>query len=476
MAFICNQIEPSSALDLLAKIEAELVNMGWVFHDKYIPFTSGGTHVVLPGDTLTGATSGATCLVVDVVKTSGLWASGNAVGFFGISTLAGQFVSETLNEGANSNVCTIDGHYFVVYKSNGEDADRIYAYIQLDILASNIDIKPHGWWNNATHVGLCLANSDSSLVYVAGEKLVISGTKNLVATHRIGYSTVNTYDTLFGHIPKRFYTAPLATLTAPVTAGDGKVLSLDNTTKFIPNQTYWLFGVADEGRDRIKVTSVDPGVSITGNGLTIAFASGAMIGAYPNLFGAWSTATTIGFIPTANRVVGTGTITYSSTLSLTPAFPISALDPDETLGYSAAPLNTPGLYGVGPLLFVSAGDYMVGYSDNYIMAAPVAVNDTIFGITSDGKPLDTGTATDGSSVTLTCAGKTWGVNAYANKTVFIDSGTGAGYSRRIVSNSAEILTVNKQWDITPNNTSIFYIVDEVYRTMGITSVAYREYI
>jgi hypothetical protein len=168
--------------------------------------------------------------------------------------------------------------------------------------------------------------------------------------------------------------------------------------------------------------------------------------------------------------------TYSSfSLSKVGFVPDASLDPDQSLGYSGAPLNTPGLYVVQPLLFYHAS-FVVGYSDSYVLHPPISTNDTLFGITADGKPLDTGTATDGSSITLTCTGKGWGVNAYAGKTVFIDSGTGAGYSRRIISNTSEILTVNKQWDVTPNNTSIFYIVDEVYRGVSVLDIAYREYI
>ena len=475
MAFVCNQITPSSSADLLVKFEAELVDMGWVLHDTYKSFSSGGTHQVVATDTITGATSGATAVVTDVVLVSGTWAGGNAVGFFGLSSVTGHFVAENLNEGANNNVCTTVDGLHVVYKSNGEDADRIYEYMRFELSVNNLDCNPYGWWNNTTHTGLLECASCAGFSYVAGEKLIISGNKNLVVTHRLGYSGVGTYDTMFGHIPKRFYTAPLATLTGPVTSGDGKTISLDNTTKFIPNQTYWLFGAAGEGRDRIKVTSVDPGVSITGDGLTIGFATGAKIGAFPNMFGGIPLSAFIYFNITQNRIVGTGGSVYAvGGLSRTSFIPESSLDPDNSLGYAGAPLNTPGLYVVQPVLFYS-GALVTGYSDTYVLIPPITTNDTLFGITADGKALDTGTATDGSSITLTCTGKGWGVNDYADKTVFIDSGTGAGYSRRIVSNTSEILTVNKQWDVTPNNTSIFFIVDEVYRSTGL-GIAYKEYI
>lgn len=477
MSFLCTQIAPTSAFDLLDKLGAELVSRGWELHDRYIAFTAGKNPSPSIGDQIQGNTSGVTANITDIVVTSGSFAAGNAVGFFGLTNVSGQFASETLkNNTVPLNPCaTTNAVQFRVYKSNGEDADRIPEYIRLQLSGTTITILAYGWWNNATHTGNNASGAPSTLGYIASAKYVISGNKNLVATHRIGYSSPTLYDTLFGHVPKRFYASPLATLTAPVTAGDGKTLSLDNTTKFIPNQTYWLFGAAGEGRDRIKVTSVNPGVSITGDGLTIGFAVGAMVGAMPSVF--FNISSSSPFYPnfTAARDVGTGggLITASDT----PFIPRNNLDPDYSLGYLGAPLNTVGLYVLQPLLFVD-GTFPIGYSDNYIINPPLTTNDDIYGVTADGQPLDTGTATDGSSLTLTCAGKSWGVNEFADKTVIIVSGTGAGYTRRIISNTAEVLTIGTIWDVTPNPTSIFYIVDEAYRCAAASTFkfAYREYI
>lgn len=78
-----------------------------MFSDYMLPFTSGGTHEVLVGDTLTGATSGATCEVVSIQVDSGTWAGGDAAGYFFVKSVSGTFVAENLDEGANPNVCTI---------------------------------------------------------------------------------------------------------------------------------------------------------------------------------------------------------------------------------------------------------------------------------------------------------------------------------------------------------------------------------
>lgn len=86
---------------------------------QVVPFTSGGTHEVLVADTLTGATSSATCVVVLIELTSGTWAGGDAAGFFVVKTVSGTFVAENLNEGANGNVCTIAAAPAVAAASGG---------------------------------------------------------------------------------------------------------------------------------------------------------------------------------------------------------------------------------------------------------------------------------------------------------------------------------------------------------------------
>lgn len=51
-------------------------------NEMVIPFSGGGTTEVAVGDTITGATSGATAVVSQVLLYSGTWAAGDAAGFF----------------------------------------------------------------------------------------------------------------------------------------------------------------------------------------------------------------------------------------------------------------------------------------------------------------------------------------------------------------------------------------------------------
>lgn len=85
---------------------------GWtaVALGREIAFTSGGTYEIVEGNTITGATSGATAVVTRVALASGSWAAGTAAGTLVFASQTGTFQSENLNVGANLNVATIAGN------------------------------------------------------------------------------------------------------------------------------------------------------------------------------------------------------------------------------------------------------------------------------------------------------------------------------------------------------------------------------
>jgi hypothetical protein len=82
---------------------------GWtpIVLGRTLEFTSGGTYRIQPGNVITGATSGATATVVEVVLQSGGWTSGDAAGYLVLTGQSGTFVAENLDVGANANVATI---------------------------------------------------------------------------------------------------------------------------------------------------------------------------------------------------------------------------------------------------------------------------------------------------------------------------------------------------------------------------------
>jgi hypothetical protein len=84
---------------------------GWVAValGRELAFTSGGTTEIAVGNTITGATSGATAVITKVVLLSGTWAAGSAAGRFYFASQTGTFQSEDLNVGASLNLATIAG-------------------------------------------------------------------------------------------------------------------------------------------------------------------------------------------------------------------------------------------------------------------------------------------------------------------------------------------------------------------------------
>ncbi len=76
----------------------------------------------------------------------------------------------------------------------------------------------------------------------------------------------------------------------------------------------------------------------------------------------------------------------------------------------------------------------------------------------EGSPFATGTSTgSNTSSTLNNTSKTWTVNQWANFQVRITSGTGAGQTRQILSNTATSISTVVAWTTIPDATSVYII-------------------
>jgi hypothetical protein len=75
---------------------------------------------------------------------------------------------------------------------------------------------------------------------------------------------------------------------------------------------------------------------------------------------------------------------------------------------------------------------------------------------------DAGGANSGTTNTITDLTKTWTNNQFAGFTIELTSGTGAGQSRTVASNTATVITVSSNWTTPPDNTTSY----QVLRTPG----------
>lgn len=82
---------------LVNRTDGDKMHVSWVAK-RTMAYTSGGPNEIKAGHTLVGATSGATATVLSVLKTSGTWAGGDAVGTFIIDakSINGTFGSESV--------------------------------------------------------------------------------------------------------------------------------------------------------------------------------------------------------------------------------------------------------------------------------------------------------------------------------------------------------------------------------------------
>jgi hypothetical protein len=90
--------------------DGDLITQGFLLGDAkrwIVPFSSGGTTEIAEGNTITGATSGATGMVEEVLLSSGSWAGGDAAGFFVVSNVVGTFGSENVKLPGGSNDATV---------------------------------------------------------------------------------------------------------------------------------------------------------------------------------------------------------------------------------------------------------------------------------------------------------------------------------------------------------------------------------
>ncbi len=89
----------------------------------------------------------------------------------------------------------------------------------------------------------------------------------------------------------------------------------------------------------------------------------------------------------------------------------------------------------------------------------------------------TGTATGGSSTTLTNAAKSWATNQWNNSQVRLTAGTGAGQIRTVASNTANTLTLSSAWSTAPDATSQYNLEgnDDVLYFIGNNAVTLYRY-
>lgn len=192
------------------------------------------------------------------------------------------------------------------------------------------------------------------------------------------------------------------------------------------------------------------------------------------------------------RVIGGAGIGYIGTIKSNTIGANAVITVNVASGTAFGATTQYQIFG-GSLWFFNAGTAAVGFSvfdraTNTWTARSVTGLPTAWGTdaqllstpglsSNNGNGFDNGTATAGAASTLTCTGKTWPVNGWANFQVRIISGTGAGQIRTIASNTATVLTTSAAWTTNPDATSVFRIEgnDDYFYLLGNNAVTMYRY-
>lgn len=364
-----------------------------------------------------------------------------------------------------------DGSSYRIYSSDGEAGDRIKEFIQFRWdTADQFNLRAWYRWNGGSiTAGQGSAYWTNTRSYTVtsedGFYFWMHGDKNIfVITTKVGTTY---YQFGGGHLPRR-HVDVLAEFQNAETSGSDKVVEVDNVYGFVPGGTYMVVGSSDEGRFRVTVDAVSDPDPYGAGTLTIAslntgYAAGTLIGHSPSTFGIITQGLTY------HQLTCTTHTSYDVLSNITTAWAGASPRFDMLDSGKRNPDYRTGLYAFTPVTFY-VNDYtssnaayqsMFGSIDQHILDCDSNINDEdIFTVNNKVESTVTASATDN---TLTDSGASWTVNEHSGRAVIVRFGLGVGQVRKIVSNTATVLTLDSSWVVPIDTTSSYIISDAAYR-------------
>jgi len=344
-----------------------------------------------------------------------------------------------------------------VYKTNGSLGNYPYVYLKLTKSADRVTMILYLYWNEVTHVGSVYTsyhNSYNYCLYNSDYKMGLIGNADVVSI--VNYSSaISSAGCIVGFFDKLFH-SEITTTSGSVSTGTYVDLPVVSTAGFVVGQNVQIVGVDYEGRDQLTISDVQESSYITVENLPRNYASGAFVGVTPCPAGSTTYVTKSNLMLLCHRLaVGAANSTTQHYAALSSPIIYNYIDPDQASG----------LYGLMPLCGLGFSvDHVVGWMDldGLCKYSSSAVMDDVFAVIEGTNQPEQGAVTSTTVSGLYDAGKSWGVNAHADRYVVVVDGNGVGQSRKILSNTADTLTV-VAWDNNPNASSIYRLCDKVYR-------------
>lgn len=350
-----------------------------------------------------------------------------------------------------------------VLTSAGEDGLKNPEFVHLWVSGNNVYHDTYVYWDLGTHTGAGQGNTYSSNRYFAANAantMRCYGDKDFVW---VVYGTnVNGH----GHIQNPTTTLPNTSITGAISSGANVVATVASTDGFQIGGKAQLVDYTTGCRETVSINDINPGVSVTIATLLNNYSNGSKFGYAPSVFGAIGHNASFLFLTCPSAASGTGAASTSYVSGYVAASVIATpLEPD--------PKNT--LYSLMPFVYRAAGEASVlGSVTSNSLYAENAVGD-IFMVCTAGNRYEVGTATAGGAAVMDDAGKAWGVNRLIGKILVLTTGTGAGQTRYIISNTATRIVVGQNWVTNPIAGTGYTICDEAYYLIS-SNLALKEVI
>lgn len=391
----------------------------------------------------------------------------------------GRGVSLAMNAFGSLSSASLLGGTPIVLKSNGEKGNRPYGYVAFDPEYSSdnyFHIRACLYWDLATHAGSCFTyNGLSDAYFSPSDFFTVCGSKDLVLLHALLYGiSGGSTRKIFGHFPARDDT--VTRTTASIASGRRVSVAVQSSMGFASGMVVTIVGLS-EGRDKLIISSVPDSTHIVIENLPRNYAEGAYIGTPAMIFGLNSSPNyTYDFFEVAHPDhvgLAEGDAVAKSHLS---AFGLSEIghgDPDEfTWRYKIFPIHN-GSDSSVPSLRALQNDGNFGAIEGAL------VGDILF-INKDRSEPEAGTISFTTPTTLTDSTKNWAVNSLVGKNICIVNGPFSTVVRKIISNTATVLTVDCDWKLTqlplpsdyPAPGWSYRIADWTWRVLDVQHITY----
>lgn len=359
------------------------------------------------------------------------------------------------------------GTYEKVFSSKGETDTEITGYVHIYRSTSQIYMKTYLYWNNSTHVGTCDAyNTPSSRVScaeTADTYIHVVGSKDGLYAK---YGQLANEASFSGYNYSRYagFLKPSARIsqqiTTAITAGSNTSFDVPDGSVYKSGGKYQLIGSNYEGREMVIIDSIS-GNTITLQNSNSNYAIGSYFGLELQWFGHdYYTSGYRCFFVADHSQSGTATGSYTNYGGTKEHTSISYLDPDT---YSDHYYMTQR--------YISFASSLSCYPYNSIGAyyGPRTVANSLACISSANRD-EICQCYSATINTIEDTSKTWTTDEFVGRFCVISFGTGESSTRKIVSNTSTTLTLEHDWHVIPDATSLFYIVDSVYRNTSIYSL------